>query len=246
MELFLWFGIFIAFILILQGLLFAFFGSIAKYLGKQTRPYSVKRDGKKVLILGDSVIAGTGVSRPEFSLIGRLGTEFDTLSIENKAIVGSGTRELALYLRDHHHSPVDFVIIQIGGIDTLTLRSLKYFARRIEYIVTEAKKISHDNVIICSSGNIGNLPFLFFPFNSFFENRTRKIREIFLRITREQNTSYVDFFEERETDPFRKHPCRFFSPDGIHPNDEGCHLWYVRLREVFLRISTEKGTSEKI
>jgi len=240
MELFQVIGILIVFLMILQGALFAFFGGIAKYLGKQTRVYSVKRSGKKVLVLGDSVTAGTGVSRPEFSLIGRLGTEFTSLSIDNRAVVGSGTRELAVYLRDHHFSSADLVIVQIGGIDALTLRSLKYIERRLEYILDTAKKIGNNNVILCSFGNLGNLAFFFFPFTLFFENRTRKIRDIFIRVTQKKNVAFVDFFEEKESDLFAEHPFQFFAPDGIHPNDDGCHLWYTKLREKFLEQGGEK------
>lgn len=213
------------------------FGSIAKYLGYTTHPYRRERSGKTVIILGDSTVAGTGSERPEFSLAGRLGAEFPLISIRNYAKVGMGTRELAVFLRDHPDMKADLVIIQIGGIDTLTLRPLTHFSRRLDYIFASAKKISAGRVVVSSSANLGTIPFFRFPLSCYFEERTRKIRALFLEATESAEVSYVDLFEEKAADPFRQSPHLLFASDGIHPNGEGYGLWYTKLREV---LSTER------
>jgi len=182
----------------------------------------------RVLIIGDSTGVGTGSSRPEDSIAGRLASDFPFIEIVNLSVNGAEIGEIEKQLQCSAADTFDVVLVQVGGNDILRFTPLTRVRSDMTAVLTRAGKKGRE-VIFMSTGNVGLAPAFFPPLSWIYTRRTRAVRAIFIKIAAREGIQYVDLFKEREEDPFIRDPKRFYAPDFLHPSGEGYRLWYEEL-----------------
>lgn len=185
----------------------------------------------RVLFMGDSTGVGVGATRGEDSLAGRLSQDHTDWSIENVSVSGRKTAELIPVLEVLGTHQYDQIIIQIGGNDITYFSDRDTLAGDIAIVLQEAKRVS-PQVILLTSGNVGNAPILPRPLAFLWHRRTLQVRDIFMKAAEERGVTYVDLYRDKKTDPFFLEPYRYHASDLFHPSSEGYGLWYQDLKKA--------------
>lgn len=186
-----------------------------------------------ILVAGDSTGYGTGAENPNVSIAGYIGNDFPKSDITNIAINGLKVEGLLNSLNNiPYYQKYNIIVLQIGGNDIVRLTNLDALSENLKKVIEVAKKHAN-HVFIMSCGSVGTAP-TFSPLTSWlYENQTRKVREVFMKVVAENNDSsvrYIDLFLEKAVDPFFKDPKKYYSNDKFHPRGEGYAVWYQKLR----------------
>ncbi len=181
--------------------------------------------------MGDSTGVGVGATRVEDSLAGRLSEDHPDWSIENVSVSGRKTAELIPVLEVLGTHQYDQIIIQIGGNDITYFSDRDTLAGDIATVLQEAKRVS-PQVILLTSGNVGNAPILPRPLAFLWHRRTLQVRDIFIEAAEEASVTYVDLYRDKKTDPFFLEPYRYHASDLFHPSSEGYGLWYEEFKKA--------------
>ena len=203
----------------------------AKGVSYDQLPYNRRVPGAelKILFLGDSTAVGTGADDNRHSTAGYFGQDFPLAEITNISQNGKKIQELLTELNTQTFGKYDLVVIQIGGNDIMKLTPFKNIESDLVSVIERAKTIGR-YVVILHSGNVGIAPIFHWPFDVIMTNRSRKVREIYMRQAKAHGVMYVDLFSEREGDLFLKDVKRYYSADSLHPSGDGYRWWYERIR----------------
>ncbi|PIR47114.1 MAG: hypothetical protein COV07_00355 [Candidatus Vogelbacteria bacterium CG10_big_fil_rev_8_21_14_0_10_45_14] len=205
-----------------------------KKLAKSSLPYcaSPARAKHKVIVVGDSTAVGTGAENPKNSIAGRLASLFPNTCVENMGRNGMDTEELARLLASlPARKDYDLAILNIGGNDVVFLSALDDVDKHIESVVREATLRAH-KVILWTGGNAATIPAIPIVMRSYYEARSRRLRDDFVRVARKFGVIYIDLFRERKSDPVIQNPNKYVAQDRFHPSDEGYGLWFAELLRV--------------
>ena len=191
----------------------------------------------RILIIGDSTIVGTGAGDPKASLAGLVGNTFPNAVIVNNGINGRKTKSLLNDMELLNES-YDFIMLHTGGNDIVRFTNLKQVEEEISALLKVVKKKAN-KVTLASTGNVGTA--LLFPFGSrwAWDKRTRQVREIYMRVAKENDVPYVDLFREPEVDPFYSKPDEYYAADYFHPSPVGYALWYERIEPVITKVASK-------
>jgi lysophospholipase L1-like esterase len=202
--------------------------------GKQTVPVhkTILAPENQVLVIGDSTAFGTGAILQEHSLVGRLAKDLPHTSIINGAKNAMNLNELKTHLEPHEENAYDYVIVHIGGMDTITLLPLSILRQRARISLESAKRVAKRKVFLVSVCNVGAIPFFQYPLNRYFEARSSEISTIFDSLCMELEIEHIPLYQDKKFDPLYKDRHRYFAPDGLHPNDEGYGLWYEKIKPI--------------
>ena len=192
-------------------------------------------------LFGDSTAFGTGSMDQHNSVAGRLAHDHPHAHIDNKAENGAEIKDVVKKMYEGGEQFYDLAIILIGGNDIIFLTSLKSIRRDLGEILTQAKKMTNNNVILVSPMNVGSSLMFWFPFNVFYEWRSRAVRKVFHSVSKSFNVPLVDLFIPRGIDFFAEYPGLYFAPDNIHYSGEGYGHIYEEIKEV---INTQKMVKE--
>ncbi len=186
----------------------------------------------RFLVLGDSSAVGVGAQPQTGSVAGRLAADFPTADVQNIAVSGSKVKDAIAQLESlPAEQRYDLILIQIGGNDIV--RNTPYADLERDFPkVLELVKQHSDHVVQLTSGNVGTSKLLPFGTRWYFTLRTKKVREIFMRINTEQGTQYIDLLRKRADDPYAQDPQKYYSPDFFHPSAEGYGDWYSFVKPV--------------
>ena len=201
-------------------------GSIKKF--ERHNPDATKR----ILFIGDSTGHGTGTSHERYSVVGRLGTDFPDTHVENHSETGLGLSRACQILRAiagaKQSAPFDVVIIMVGGINVVYFTPLWLVHRKLRNSIAYSKQCGRETVLI-SPNNAGLAPLYHFPLSRLYQKRARQFSVIYRDIAHEENIYHTSLFHEHP-DPLSAHIL--FSPDKMHPNDEGYAFWYNQMKET--------------
>lgn len=201
-----------------------------KILGLTTAPFSrTDTSGKKILILGDSTAVGTGASRPEDTIAGRLAHDFPEARIYNKAENGGLVGNLNNQIKELNNETFDFIIVSAGGNDVWHMTRLKKLRKQLNEIIPQLTKLSDHRVIFLIYNNIGSAPIFPSIIQHFLKKRCHKVQGVIREVTYEYEVPTINLFSKDRNNPFAKDPDSLFATDGIHPSSEGYRLWYNRL-----------------
>ncbi len=184
---------------------------------------------KRMLIVGDSTGVGTGADDPADSIAGRIAHDFPGIEIVNKSDDGARVSDVLEQLNSLDDGIFDLVLVQAGGNDILRFTNLDTLKAALVDVLHQAFQVAPE-VIFMSTGNVGSAPAFFPPIDWLYTERARKVRSLFLLVSREKGVDYVDLFREEADDPFLEDPKRYFAPDLLHPGSDGYGLWYEELR----------------
>lgn len=209
-------------------------------IAKNTQPYEQNPENPdfSILVIGDSTGYGTGASTPEKSIIGLIGNEYPNAKIVNKAKNGAKVSDLIPILESIEER-YDAIFIHVGGNDILRFTPYDEFEQDLR-LVLEMAQTKADHVMYTSCGNVGTI--LTFPPGAgyIYDKRTRRVREIILKVTEEKDIVYNDLFNEPENDPFYKDPDKYYAADYLHPSDEGYAEWFKVVGEGLKKLDIQK------
>jgi lysophospholipase L1-like esterase len=201
-------------------------------LANRSRPFEreLPECRARVLVVGDSTGVGTGALRAEDSIAGLLASEFPDITITNRARNGAkaadALRQLETLPQDRRF---EAILVHVGGNDILRTTPLPQLEVDIKATLRAARARS-DTVIFMSTPNVGLCPVFFPPFSWLLTMRTRRCRDIFLRVSAELDVTYIDLFRERRDDIFSRDPRRYFADDRLHPSTESYRAAYEAIR----------------
>jgi lysophospholipase L1-like esterase len=196
----------------------------------ETKKFERPQGIPQVLVIGDSTGFGTGATKAEDSVAGRLGADFPNTSVRNMSVnglrMGGLLKMLTVISAEEHYA---LILLMIGGNDILRFTNTEDLERSTAGVLDEAKKHG-DTVVFMSTGDIGNAP-AFGPVLSYsYHLRSQSIRKVFIEESAKAKVVYVDLYEPKGTDPFVLEPWVYHSGDGLHPSSAGYGVWYKKLK----------------
>ncbi|MBU6214726.1 hypothetical protein KGM48_02675 [Patescibacteria group bacterium] len=191
------------------------------------------RGGKRILLIGDSTAYGTGASRPEDTLAGRLGRDFPTAEIVNKAINGSKAKSALEQLRSTE-GQFDLILICTGGNDIWSYTRLATLEQHMDNLLTEAVGRSNHQVVVLFYPNFATADIFPNPLHSIMTRRSQEVFNLFSRVTSAFNVPLIDLFTTFKSRDFfsvrvAEDRDQYVAADKMHPNSEGYRLWYNRM-----------------
>lgn len=185
---------------------------------------------KTVVILGDSIAAGSGVDPNEAfpQLIQeRIREKQLPYEVVNAGVSGdttaSGVRRLPWLLR----RPIDVLMIELGGNDGLRGISPEETRANLERMIALARE-KNPNVRIVLAGM--QMP------QSMGAEYTKKFREVFTQVAKEKKTELIPFLLEGVGGK-----PELNLPDRIHPNPEGHKIVAQNVWSVLEPVLTGSG-----
>jgi lysophospholipase L1-like esterase len=205
------------------------------YLVLITTPYERTIPGApKILVLGDSTAYGTGADKPEESVAGLIGQDYQGYTIENNSVNGRTIGELGEAVSAVYGS-YQMILLQIGGNDILQKREVAEVETELRAIVSHLSDHT-DNLVMMSSGNVGGAERISGEQATQYTELTRNFRDMFIKVGEDTPLTYVDLFLEPEDDIISNNPDIYLASDGLHPSSAGYALWYETLKPTITPI----------
>lgn len=179
----------------------------------------------RLLAVGDSIVAGTGVGQLEDAMPGQLARALATTLGKRvdwiaRGMSGIGAREIRRRLvASLTEGDFDYVFVSVGVNDVTALRSTRHWRRELVGLVGDLRRSSPGALIVVSGlPPLHGFPLLPQPLRAILGMRART----FDRIAEAEMGRLPDvvFVPNRfEPDP------EFFAPDGYHPSEASCRIW---------------------
>lgn len=195
----------------------------------------VSGSGKKLhlLALGDSIIAGVGTGRMEYSLPVQFANslaEISDCSVHWQAEGANGAdiadlRQCIGQLQ--HGQPADVILISIGVNDVTGLSTTRYWRSQLDQLVLELRaKWPQAGVIFAGLPPMGQFPLPPQPLRFALGQRATMLDAIAAGIiSRQAGMLHVP----TEINPLEQEFCE----DGFHPSAESCAFWASVLAQRF-------------
>lgn len=218
-------------------------GLTARQLGRSSAPFcrAISEPIATVMFIGDSTAVGTGAQHPSRSIASQLAQDFPDITIMNHGINGASSKDLIVLLSQHPEWRADLLIIHIGGIDIMGLRSIRSLRSNTVSILRLAKRIA-PRIVLVTPPDLGSIPYFRFPLSLLFSLRSRQARDFVLHRAKKGDFVHVDLYTDAPDDPFRTDRSRYFATDHIHPSDDGYALWYEAIKQAL----TDRGWINKL
>lgn len=202
----------------------------------QTVGYSQSPDNPRLrmLVVGDSGAMGVGADRPEESIIGRIGTDAPDILIQNDAVSGRETHELAPLMATYETDSFDVVFVEIGGNDIIGFNSLRRVEASMRTTLTEAQRIA-PIVLFTTNGNFRTTPALPPGFRWVWEWRAKQVRTLYEELSKEYDIPLMNYFvrlkELRDVNWLETHAV-----DRFHLSSYGYERGYESLRPLLVEL----------
>jgi lysophospholipase L1-like esterase len=191
-------------------------------LVRVAKPYQRAEGSNSLLVLGDSTAVGVGAPAKE-TVAARL-SEYLDASVENYAVSGAVSADLAGQLARAKQNQYYAVLIQIGANDVIRFHSFRAATHDLaSTLALLAPRSRH--IILLTAGKIGDAPFFPLAMRPLLNSQSAVLRRDFMAAASEYGAAYVDLYSA----PLRmmgKDPARYYAPDGLHLTGEGYGLWF--------------------
>lgn len=197
---------------------------VARTQAAQQTPQCCRR---VIVVAGDSTAFGVG-ALPAETTAGRIAAAFPHARVINVARSGANVGRVVDQLDSVDIQHADMVLIHAGANDVLEFRSPAKVEADLRAVLTKAKALS-DNVVIMPGHDFSVAPFFLRPISKAINWQAQKVHAIVKRVTEEMGVMFVDLYRHPTTEPFVKEPRRYYCPDGLHPSGEGYAIWFSAL-----------------
>ena len=179
----------------------------------------------RLLLLGDSTVAGVGAATQLDGLPGNLARELGerlNRGVEWRAVGESGATSRDLierFLDEAVSAPFDIVFLSVGANDALGLRSRSVFGRDVRQLLTRLRTASPEATVIMSS-----LP-AFFRFELLPNPLKRNLYRHSRSLEGEARRVVGMLHNARMSPPPPPYTEGFFASDLFHPSEVGYRDW---------------------
>lgn len=201
---------------------------VSSGLVAMAKPFERNEGTRSMLVVGDSTAVGVGADTPAHTLPGYLSAALDA-SVENHAVSGAVTADLAAQIAAAKEPHYDLVLIQVGANDVVRFHAVAETNAQLDTILTKANALS-DKVVLITAGKIGEAPIFPWFLKALITHRALEMRSAFKTTAATHSTAYVDLYAI--ADPFNTDPDKYYAPDGFHLSSDGWHFWYEQTRNA--------------
>lgn len=201
--------------------------SLAHTTPDQTGEFGVgdkNKDQLRVLIIGDSIAAGTGINKFEQSLGGRLATQLAKnyhVYLKNQAEKSSWTSDLAL---DKIDGKWDIAIVIVGSNELIHHINTRFFKVSCNRLLRELlPAVKH--IYLVGPGDVASAKIFPFWFRIRMRTKQLNLAKTMDKIAKEHRVTYVNPLKHRTKKSY-------FSKDGLHPNAFGHQKWFESIWEA--------------
>lgn len=198
---------------------------------RRTAPRFARADGpssgevgegpkRRLLAIGDSIIAGVGASRLPSALVGQCATHLassckETLRWQAVGEIGITSKGLLDRLLPRAGADHAYIIVSVGVNDLTSLSRISPFRRRIHALLRALRRLSPNaRIAVAGIPPLHGFPLLPQPLRALFGSRGRQ----FDRALRDVIAAHPDVVHVPLD--FQPTPERF-SADGFHPSESG-------------------------
>jgi lysophospholipase L1-like esterase len=196
---------------------------------KQTGTFEVgdpKKPRLRVEILGDSIPAGSGISKFEESFGGYAAAELSRnhrVTLENRAVIGLRMAGLA-EVDVNPNSEIALIII--GANDVLRFTGAKSYRQNFEKFLEENSKV---RMIITGPGEPSVIRFFPYWLRAYFSHREKLFGKIMTEAAKQhQNVSYTD--PQTQLKRVDWSIDGYIGKDKFHPGPKGHKVWFEIIR----------------
>jgi len=200
--------------------------------GRRGRVGDAAGDAKRVVGVGDSIIAGTGVRHQREALTGnfaRLWHEHSGQPVEWRAHGFNGATSVVILHRIVPHvPPADLYLISTGVNDSIHGLRAEHFAENLRGIVRLLRERSpQSSVVYAGLPHLERFPKLPWPLKAVLQDRTQRLQAIAREVAAEHRDMLCFDFPPAMTN-------ETFASDGFHPSAEACREWAERMIDLWL------------
>lgn len=190
----------------------------------------------RLLVIGESTVAGIGAATHERALTGRVAAALaritgDAVAWKAAGRSGASARDAAALLVPTLGSAhADAVVIALGVNDTLRFRAPSRWMRDVERLVAAVRgRVGPAPVVLAGVPPMQCFPALPQPLRAVLGARSRRLDAALARVpARIASAAHV---------PMRTDlGAHFFCPDGFHPSEAGYAVWGERLAAEVARL----------
>lgn len=181
----------------------------------------------KYVALGDSLTVGFGsndiaMTYPYF-YAQNLSKQMSVL-LTNFGVRGATSSDLInTQLGEAVREKPNYISLLIGINDVHNFTSEKKFKEDFDHITSVLIAQTDAKIILLNIPYLGSKNLILFPFNIYFDYKTRQFNGIISKIAKAKNLTLIDIYTPTKK-IFSDEPD-FYSSDGFHPSGEGYILW---------------------
>ena len=187
----------------------------------QTGDYSLgsrRKPRLRVLLLGDSIAAGTGIEKFENSVGGMLAVKLSEkyqVFLSNRAKLGNRVSNIA---RDGVTGDWDLAIIIAGSNELIRRRKNEDFEGSLDQLL---KKLSAhaDSIVLVGPGDVASAGIFPLWIRLIMRRNQWQMAKKMTSVARLRGVEYANPLE-------RPNSKGYFSTDGLHPNALGNKVWF--------------------
>lgn len=188
---------------------------------------------KKLVILGDSLMAGTGSSSQDKSLAFMLANNLakkENIELINLAYPGVGVedalrRQVPLAIK----AKPDYIILMIGTNDVHNRMFPSVFEDNYRQVLNLLNQIPNAKITIINIPYIGSDKILLPPWDNVLNLQIKNFNLKIKELASQKNLKVIDIYE-RFKNEFNK-SSTLYSDDQFHPSDKGYVLWADYINE---------------
>lgn len=182
---------------------------------------------KKMVVMGDSLMAGVGSSTEEGSMgyvIAKSQSQNENIALINLAFPGVGVEDvLDRQVKKAIEEKPDYVVLMIGINDIQNKKGENLFRNYYSQILQKLTTQTNAKITPVNIPYIGSDKILYPPWNTIFDLQIKKFNKIILELALQNNLKVVELYPHFKKD-FTK-SSDFYSLDQFHPSDNGYKLW---------------------
>ncbi|GAB4353349.1 MAG: SGNH/GDSL hydrolase family protein [Gammaproteobacteria bacterium] len=188
----------------------------------------------RLLVIGESTVAGVGAESHDEALSGRLAAALHrqtgkSIAWEAAGLNGMVARETAAKLLPWvENRPVDVLVLALGVNDVLALRSPRAWIADLSRLLNRLhEELQPALTVISAVPPVGDFPAIPRPLRTLFGLVADSLNQITNRAAADwENVCYATLPDELPRDAVH------FSHDGFHPSPEGYRVWAEWLAEL--------------
>lgn len=193
-----------------------------------------KFDTKKLVILGDSLMAGTGSTQEENSMAYLIAQDLATrqnVELQNLAHPGVGINDvLDRQLPEVIKIRPDYIVLMIGTNDVHNRMGLEEFNNKVHLLIGRLLSETPAKITVVNIPYLGSERILFRPWNSLLESRIQEFNNVLsAHVSIKKNIKLVDIYSKFKN--YFVESSDLYAGDEFHPSDKGYGLWANYLNE---------------